>query len=105
MKCRYYLSTMKDTGIARKIDELGRIVLPAELRKSFGIKEGDQLEISVDEDTIVLKMRQQLCVFCRSAHDLKEFNARMVCATCISDLTGSSAADTAPGDWDPFANV
>ena len=59
---------MKSTGVVRKIDELGRIVLPSELRRVFGIREGDELEISVDGDKVILQKRQDLCLFCGAAH-------------------------------------
>lgn len=89
---------MKDTGMHRKVDDLGRIVLPAEMRKSFGIKEGDLLDISVDEDRIILSLATDSCVFCRSKNDLKEFREKTVCAACIRDLTNPTQPD-----WDPFA--
>ena len=75
-------SGMRATGMARKVDDLGRVVVPAEMRKSFGIREGDYLDISVEDDRIILVKRQDACVFCRSSEDLKEFRGRMVCAGC-----------------------
>ncbi len=87
----------------RKVDDLGRIVLPAELRKAFGLQEGDLLDISVEEDRIILSPRQDFCVFCRGLTDLKEFKSRMVCATCLTDLSGRQE-ETAP-EWDPFAQA
>lgn len=101
-KERYYPRAMKNTGMNRKVDDLGRIVLPAELRKTFGLQEGDLLDISVEENRIILIPRQDFCVFCRSTADLKEFKERMVCAICMTDL--SSGSDTAP-NWDPFAQA
>ncbi|MGH2707167.1 MAG: AbrB/MazE/SpoVT family DNA-binding domain-containing protein [Actinomycetota bacterium] len=80
---------MKNTGMSRKVDDLGRVVIPAEMRKSFRIGEGDYLEIAVDEEErIILSKREDACVFCRSFEDLKEFRGRMVCAGCTSDLAG-----------------
>ena len=58
---------MKSTGVVRKIDELGRIVLPKELRKSFGIDVGDPLEIFTEDDRIILKQYQPSCIFCNNA--------------------------------------
>ncbi|HEU5002904.1 MAG TPA: AbrB/MazE/SpoVT family DNA-binding domain-containing protein [Actinomycetota bacterium] len=87
--------------MARKVDELGRVVLPSEIRKSFGIREGDYLDISVDSDRIILAKRQTTCVFCHSSEDLKEFRDRMVCASCIGELSGSS--DDGAASWDLFA--
>lgn len=94
---------MKNTGMNRKVDDLGRIVLPAELRKAFGLQEGDLLDISVEEDRIILIPRQDFCVFCRTTSDLKEFKQRMVCANCLTDLSGGS--DVSSNEWDPFAQA
>lgn len=80
--------TIRNTGMARKVDDLGRVVVPAEMRKSFGIREGDYLDISVEEDRIILSKRQDACVFCRSSDDLKEFRGRMICAACLGELSG-----------------
>ena len=55
---------MKSTGVVRKIDELGRIVLPSEIRKVFGIHEGDELEISVNGEQVILEKRKDVCTFC-----------------------------------------
>lgn len=77
---------MKSTGVVRKIDELGRIVLPSELRRVFGIHEGDELEISVDGDRVVLQKRQDVCLFCSSENPAVEFKDRRVCETCAGEL-------------------
>ena len=61
---------MKSTGIVRKVDELGRIVLPIELRRTFDLNEKDAIEIYTDDDTIILKKFQRTCVFCNSPEDL-----------------------------------
>jgi AbrB family transcriptional regulator, transcriptional pleiotropic regulator of transition state genes len=90
---------MKKTGMSRKIDDLGRVVIPAEMRKGFGLKDGDYLEISVEQDQIILSKRHDICVFCSSPADLKEFKEQMICATCIRELTGEG--DVQP--WEPFS--
>jgi transcriptional pleiotropic regulator of transition state genes len=77
---------MKSTGVVRKIDELGRIVLPSELRKIFAITEGDQLEISVEGDKIILEKRRDVCVFCAAAEPQINFQGRMVCESCAGEL-------------------
>ena len=77
---------MKSTGVVRKIDELGRIVLPSELRRVFGIKEGDELEISVDGDQVILQKRQDLCLFCGAENPPIEFKGRKVCESCAGEL-------------------
>ncbi len=78
---------MKTTGITRKIDELGRIVLPIELRKQFGISERDSLEIYVEGDRIILKKKKQACVFCGKSTGLVAYKDHMVCNTCIEELS------------------
>ena len=77
---------MKSTGIVRKIDELGRIVLPIELRRNFDIGEKDALEIYVDQDMIILKKFTRSCVFCNNASDVVEFKGKNICLDCLSQL-------------------
>jgi AbrB family transcriptional regulator, transcriptional pleiotropic regulator of transition state genes len=79
---------MKSTGVVRKIDELGRIVLPSELRKVFGIREGDELEISVDGERVILQKRRDLCTFCGAEDPAVEFKSRRVCQACTEELSG-----------------
>jgi transcriptional pleiotropic regulator of transition state genes len=77
---------MKSTGVVRKIDELGRIVLPSELRKVFGIKEGNELEISVDGEQIILQKRQDVCLFCEAPNPAIQFKGRSLCENCVGEL-------------------
>ncbi len=77
---------MKSTGVERKIDELGRIVLPSELRKVFGIHEGDELEISVEEDRVILQKRQDVCLFCSAENPQFDYRDRKVCNNCAGEL-------------------
>jgi transcriptional pleiotropic regulator of transition state genes len=77
---------MKSTGITRKIDELGRIVLPIELRRTLGIGEKETLEIYVDGNSVVLKKYQPACLFCGNANDVSEHMGKNVCVACISYL-------------------
>ena len=77
---------MKSTGIVRKVDELGRIVLPIELRRTLDIAEKDTLEIYVDGTSIVLKKYQPSCVFCDSAKDVINFREKNICAACLQEL-------------------
>lgn len=77
---------MKSTGVVRKIDELGRIVLPSELRRVFGIREGDELEISVDGERVILEKRQDVCVFCSAEKPPIDFHGRSVCQRCAGEL-------------------
>ena len=77
---------MKSTGIVRKVDELGRIVLPVELRRCLGIEVKDPIEIYVDGDGIILRKYQAACVFCGSVRNTVEFRGRNVCPECIEKL-------------------
>ena len=82
---------MKSTGIVRKVDELGRIVLPIELRRTLDINIKDPVEIYVDGDFIMLKKYEPACVFCGSAKDVTEINGKNVKIhkTSLSALTGN----------------
>lgn len=78
---------MKSTGIVRKIDELGRIVIPKELRRSFDIKDNeDALEIFVEGNTIVLKKYEPACIFCNNLKDVATFKGRNVCPECMKEI-------------------
>ncbi len=78
---------MKSTGIVRKVDELGRIVLPIELRRTLDIAEKDALEIYVDGASIVLKKYQPACIFCDDAKDVINYKGKNICQSCIKSLT------------------
>lgn len=77
---------MKSTGIVRKVDELGRVVIPIELRRTLGIGEKDALEIYVDEERIMLKKYEPACIFCDNAGDVTYFKGKIVCQKCISEI-------------------
>ena len=74
------------TGIIRHLDELGRIVIPIEIRKRFGLTERDALEISVKDQTILLSRPRNACVFCGSTRPTLEHRGRRVCASCVKEL-------------------
>lgn len=77
---------MKSTGIVRKVDELGRVVLPIELRRTLEIAEKDALEIYVDGNSIVLRKYEPSCVFCGDARNVTSFRGKNVCANCLREL-------------------
>jgi transcriptional pleiotropic regulator of transition state genes len=77
---------MKATGIVRKVDELGRIVLPIELRRTLDIEIKDPIEIYVDGDYILLKKYEPACVFCGNAKDVKRIHDKNVCGDCIKEM-------------------
>ncbi|MBS5566061.1 MAG: AbrB/MazE/SpoVT family DNA-binding domain-containing protein [Firmicutes bacterium] len=78
---------MKSTGIVRKVDELGRIVLPIELRRTLGIEEKDRIEIFVDGESIILRKYQPACIFCDNAKDIINYKGKNICPDCIRAMT------------------
>ena len=74
---------MKSTGIVRKVDELGRIVLPIELRRTLDIAVKDELEIYLDDDKVILRKYEPSCIFCSSSRNLVSFHGRNVCSECV----------------------
>lgn len=77
---------MKSTGITRKVDDLGRVVLPVELRRSLGIGERDPLEIFVEEDRIILRKPSTACIFCGSEKHVTDFKGKGICQECRASL-------------------
>ena len=77
---------MKSTGIVRRIDNLGRVVLPIELRRSFDIDKEDPVEIFVDDNAIVLKKYQPACIFCNEAKDVINFKGKNICRDCLAEM-------------------
>lgn len=77
---------MKATGIIRKVDELGRIVLPIELRRTLDIAERDELEIYMDHDRIVLQKYQPTCIFCGSSQGLVTHCGKNICHECVEKI-------------------
>ena len=77
---------MKDTGFTKTIDDLGRIVLPKEIRKRLGLEIRSSVDIYVDNDKIIMSKSNEECVFCTSRNNLTEFKGKCVCQKCISDM-------------------
>ena len=77
---------MKATGIVRKVDELGRIVLPIELRRTLDIEIKDPIEIFVDGEFILLKMYEPACIFCGNAKNVVRIKEKNVCEDCLKEL-------------------
>jgi transcriptional pleiotropic regulator of transition state genes len=78
---------LKSTGVVRKVDELGRIVIPIELRRTLGIEEKDALEIYVDQEKIILKKYEPACVFCGNAENVTNFRGKNVCRECARAMS------------------
>ncbi len=77
---------MKATGIVRKVDELGRIVLPIEMRRTLDIAEKDALEIYVEGSSVILRKYKPSCIFCDSSKDVTDFRGKNVCPKCLKEL-------------------
>ena len=77
---------MKAIGIVRKVDELGRVVLPKELRNVYNIDEGAGMEFFTDGDKIILKKYEPACLFCGEAKEITLFKGKYICSSCIEDL-------------------
>ncbi len=81
---------MKSTGIVRKMDALGRVVIPIELRRTMGIDVKDSIEIFVDEDTIILKKYHPACMFCDNAINVVHYNGKNICHECLEKINKAS---------------
>ena len=79
---------MKSTGIIRKLDELGRVVIPIELINKFNISEKDPIEIYVDGSNIILKKYESNCIFCGNTEKLKEYKDKKICENCLKKISG-----------------
>ena len=79
---------MKSTGIVRNVDELGRIVIPKEMRKKMDIANSDPVEIYVDGDKIILTKYTPSCSFCASDAEVCEFKGKKICKDCLNELKG-----------------
>lgn len=77
---------MKPTGIVRRMDDLGRIVIPIELRNKFDIKEKDPMEIYVDGISIILKKYEPNCIFCGSIKELVSYKDKLICTKCSEQI-------------------
>lgn len=77
---------VKSTGIIRRIDELGRIVIPMSIRQTLDIQERDPVEVYMDGERIILQKHQSACVFCGSGKELSLFADKNICATCRNAL-------------------
>ncbi|HSW10233.1 MAG TPA: AbrB/MazE/SpoVT family DNA-binding domain-containing protein [Bacillota bacterium] len=77
---------LKSTGIVRKVDELGRVVIPIELRRTLDIEEKDALEIYVDGEKIILRKYEPACIFCGNADEIDNFRGKKVCRHCMETM-------------------
>jgi len=77
---------MKATGIVRRVDELGRIVIPMEIRRELSINRDDPIEITCEGGSIVLRKYAPFCLFCASEEDVQIFKDKKICARCLAEL-------------------
>lgn len=77
---------MKATGIVREIDDLGRIVIPSEIRKTLDLNRKDPMEIYLDGDMILLKKHMPCCIFCGEADDVILFKGKLICKNCVKEM-------------------
>ena len=89
---------MNSIGMTRRIDALGRIVVPAELRRILEIRVGDLLDIRVVDGRVVLAKVEQTCVFCRSVDGLRSYHEKLVCSECVERLSGGYGASNGVGE-------
>lgn len=81
---------IKSTGIVRRVDDLGRVVIPIELRRTLRIQEKDPMEIFVDGDKIILKKYDPACIFCGRVENVQVFRDKNVCHPCLNEMRGVS---------------
>lgn len=82
---------MATTGIVRRVDDLGRIVIPMELRRSLGINVKDPMSISVEGERIILEKSKDVCVICGNPEDIKTVKDRSICAQCVEQIKAKQA--------------
>jgi transcriptional pleiotropic regulator of transition state genes len=87
--------TIKATGIVRRVDDLGRIVIPMELRRTLGIGEKESLEIFVDDDRVILRVYRHACIFCSDTEDTTMYKDKLICCSCRQDLQQGAYGDLA----------
>ncbi len=80
---------MKSTGIVRKVDELGRVVIPIELRRTMGIEIKDPVEIYVEGEHIILKKYQPACIFCENVSNVSVYKGKNICSDCMVELSNA----------------
>ena len=77
---------MKATGVVRRVDQLGRVVLPKDLRRTYCIKVCDSLEIFTEDETIILKKYEPACVFCGESRDVTDYKGKRICKSCFAEM-------------------
>ena len=78
---------MKSTGIVRNLDELGRVVIPKEIRRKLNIEQKDPIEIFIEGNSIVLKRYENGCIFCNNSKDLQLYKEKLICKKCLEKIS------------------
>ncbi len=78
---------MKSTGMVRKLDELGRVVIPKEIRHKLNIEEKDPIEIYIQGESVVLKKYEASCIFCNNSKKLSNYKDKLICSNCLSQIS------------------
>ncbi len=81
---------MKNTGITRKLDELGRVVIPREIRENLKLEEKEPLAIYIEGSSIILRKYEQSCIFCGCSKNLIEFKNQYICSKCMKKVQSIS---------------
>lgn len=84
---------MKSTGIVRKLDELGRVVIPKEIRNKLDIEEKDPIEIYLDGTSIILRKLETGCIFCSNSKDLVSYKEKLVCKKCLEKISELNSSE------------
>ena len=80
---------MSKKGIERKLDSLGRIVIPKEIRKDLNFKENQSLNINVVDNAVIITKSKEKCLFCYESKELKEYNDFLICKECIENISNN----------------
>lgn len=84
---------MKSTGIVRNLDQLGRIVIPIEMRKQFDLGEKDPVEIYIEDNKIILKKHEPNCVFCGESQNIFSYKGKNICKQCVKNLEDNNISN------------
>jgi len=87
LRTKIFLEEEKMKAVeTRKIDNLGRIVLPLDVRNELGVTENDELDICVNDGKIILKKLQEFCVICKNTDSLMLVNSKFICTDCVAKV-------------------
>lgn len=85
---------MKSTGIVRKLDELGRVVIPKEIRNKLDIEEKDPIEIYLEGNSVILKKFESGCIFCNNSNGLSTYRDKLICKKCLEKISNLNSNES-----------